>query len=226
MRRFVPLTAFLSLSLAGCVASPTYLEDEGGDAGEAGDGGDGDGGGDTNGDPPDKDPEGEADYPGTRALTRLTADQYVSALEVVTGQTWVGFEDFKATLGKPDFVSSTEEVTTYSVSFDKIAHDAARDTCRDAVDLDVAGEQEGEPVILRFADPSERSPDAFAANLRYLYLRFLVEEVDQDDARLDPFMELLQAAPPDGEELTDERMADRWWAVCVALSTHPDFVAY
>ncbi len=186
-------------------------------------GGDGDG---DAGEPPGMDGEGPAEHPKARQIARLSADQFHAALQVATGQSWPAFPTFAAALGKPDLAEVTDEGKSFSVSFDKFVHDAARVTCRAAVDADLGGELDGAPVILRHAQASDRSPAAYVANLQYLLLRFLAIEVDEGDPRLDPWLTLLEAPPPDGEELDDARMADRWWAVCVGLATHPDFLSY
>ena len=178
------------------------------------------------GDPPGKEGEGSAEHPKARQIARLSADQFHRSLEVATGQSWQDYGTYAAALGKPDLAEVTEEGTSFSVSFDKFVHDAARATCRAAVDADLGGMLEGEPVILRHAQVSDRSPLVYTENLQYLLLRFLAIEVDADDVRLDPWLTLLTAPPPEGEELSDDLMADRWWAVCVGLATHPDFLSY
>ncbi|RMH23006.1 MAG: hypothetical protein D6701_00770 [Gemmatimonadetes bacterium] len=84
----------------------------------------------------------------------------------------------------------------------------------------------GEGAILRHVSARDRAPEALAANLRYLFLRFLsVEITSDDDPRLGPWMTVLTTPPVEGE-FTDEAMEDRWQAVCVGLVTHPDFLTY
>ena len=181
-------------------------------------------------DAPGQQGEGSAEHEQARSVARLSADQLYRALEVATGQRWAQFDKYAATLGKPDFAEVTEEGSAFSVTFDKFAHDAARNTCRAALDADLGAAADAtilsEPVLLRFAGPEDRLPTRYAANLRYLLLRFLAIEVEADDERLEPWMHLLMAPPPEGEELSDELMAERWWAVCVGLATHPDFLSY
>ena len=159
-------------------------------------------------DAPGQQGEGSAEHEQARSVARLSADQLYRALEVATGQRWAQFDKYAATLGKPDFAEVTEEGSAFSVTFDKFAHDAARDTCRAALDADLGAAADAtilsEPVLLRF----------------------LAIEVEADDERLEPWMHLLMAPPPEGEELSDELMAERWWAVCVGLATHPDFLSY
>ncbi len=214
--------AWLTATLVGCRNEGSKSTDEAADAGDTVGESD-DSGGSEDSEPPGKEGEGSAEYPRARQVARLSADQFHASLIVATGQAWVDYPEYSAALGKPDLAEVTEESRSFSISFDKFAHDAARSTCRLAIDAEVGG---GEPVIMRFADPSDRGEAEYVANLQYLLLRFLAIEVDPGDSRIEPWLTLLQAPPPEGEQLDDELMADRWWAVCVGLATHPDFLSY
>jgi|JI10StandDraft_1071094.scaffolds.fasta_scaffold09253_9 hypothetical protein len=191
-----PLTLALALGLAAC--------------------------GSTGDDPPDRDPVGPTDPAPGRRVRRLTADQFARSLEIATGQAWTRYATYAEALGKPDFGELTDEGTDLSVTFDKLVHDAAREACGRAVDLDRTG---GGTVIMREARPADRGDRAKAeANLRYLFLRFLGVAIDAgDDPRLAPWLGLLEAAPA---PTTDVEMATRWKAVCIGLVTHPDFLTY
>ncbi|NVB41215.1 hypothetical protein G6O69_25475 [Pseudenhygromyxa sp. WMMC2535] len=232
------LTSVLGLSLV--LASPGCGEpgegegddDLGTDAPADADAGDqGEGlGDDGEGEAPGKEGEGAANFPQARQVARLSADQFHAALQVATGQSWTSYDSYAAALGKPDLAEVTDEGTSFSVSFDKFVHDAARATCRAAIDADLAGggegEGESEGVILRYASASDRNAELYLANLQYLLLRFLAVEVEIGDPRLDPWLTLLYAPAPEDGELDDTLMADRWWAICVGLATHPDFLSY
>ena len=168
--------------------------------------------------------------PETKRIRRVTADQFFASLEVATGQQWDDAEQFAATLGRPDFAEVTVEGREMSVGFAKLAGDAARETCRSAVDQDRNSPDPGSRVILRRIN-EVTSLDPFdpgvSENLRYLLLRFHgVHVVDDDDRRLQPWVTLLQ----DGLSETDEqRLAEaenRWAAVCTGLALHPDFLTY
>lgn len=127
---------------------------------------------------------------------------------------WIG--GFASARGERD-----GEGLDLSVTFDKLVHDAAREACGKAVDLDrtAAG-----TVIMRDARPADRDHAKYVANLQYLHLRFLGVKVDAaDDARLAPWLTLLEAEPV---PTTDTTMATRWKAVCIGLATHPDFLTY
>jgi len=168
---------------------------------------------------PDRDPVGPAEPTEGRRIRRLSAEQFHRSLEVATGQTWARFETFAAALGRPDFVDLTEQGLDISVTFDKLVHDAAQEACAEAVAADRAGGD----TILREASLTDREGAPLAANLRYLYRRFLGFTVEDDgDPRLTPWLTLLQ----EPAATTDNAMAARWTAVCVGLVTHPDFLTY
>ena len=168
--------------------------------------------------------------PETKRIRRLTADQFFASLEIATGQRWDDQEEFAATLGRPDFAEVTVEGREMSVGFAKLAGDAARETCRRAVEQDRNTADAAARTILRRIGITEQL-DPFDANvgdnLRYLVLRFHgVYATDDADRRLQPWFTLLQ----DGLSATDEgRFAeaeDRWIAVCTGLALHPDFLTY
>lgn len=168
--------------------------------------------------------------PETKRIRRLTADQFFASLNVATGQRWDDEEQFAATLGRPDFAEVTVEGREMSVGFAKLAGDAARETCRRAVEQDRGTADQASRVILRRISSIDQL-DPFDANvgenLRYLVLRFHgVYAIDDEDRRLQPWFTVLQ----DGLNATDEeRFAeaqDRWIAVCTGLALHPDFLTY
>ena len=206
---------------------------------EAGDGSEGparedDGGDDDGGDSgsPNPDGEGPAELPQGRQIRRLSADQFVRSLEKVTGQPWPDYEIYAAAMGKADFAEITEHDRNLSVTFEKFANDAAIATCRAAVDSDATGETD---AILRLAkldldDSGELAPILEAnvrANVQYLFLRFLGDEVALDSAQVDPWVELVLAPMITDETVTAlDVQRERWAAVCVGFATHVDFITY
>ena len=181
---------------------------------------------------PNPDGEGPAELPQGRAIRRMTADQYVRSLEKVTGQAWADFELYAAAMGKADYAEITEHDRTLSVTFEKFANDAAITVCRDAVDTDVT---EGRDTILRFASVETDLEGAVLpaaeadvrANIQYLFLRFLADEVELDSSLIDPWADLVLAPVVPSEEQSGEAIArERWAAVCVGLATHVDFLTY
>jgi len=181
--------------------------------------------------PPEREPGDPTELAPGRRIRRLTADQFHRSLEIATGQSWSRYERFAGTLGKADYAEVTDEGTALSVTFDKLVHDAVRETCKSAMDAVPA--EGGEHAILRFATISDRGENELSANLQYLHLRFLGMKIERaEDPRLTPWLKLLQAAPPakvpgeDVQPLSDDAMARRWEAVCIGLATHPDFLTY
>ncbi len=168
-------------------------------------------------------PIGTAENPLGRRVRRLTADQFHRSLQVATGQSWNDFERFAASLGRPDYAEVTEQGREVSMTFAKFVDDAARDTCRRAIDADRASGAPG--VILQGALVGDREPAVLEENLRYLFLRFLGQALPPGDPSLEPFMRILTLRDSD-RDLSDNEMRDRWWAVCVGLATHTDFLTY
>jgi hypothetical protein len=170
------------------------------------------------------------EVPETKRIRRLTADQFFASLYVATGQRWDDEQQFAATLGRPDFAEVTAEGREMSVGFAKLAGDAARQTCRRAVQQDRGTADPASRVILREIDDVGQL-DPFDANvgenLRYLTLRFLgVHVVDDADRRLQPWFTVLQDGLVDGDEARFGEAEDRWIAVCTGLALHPDFLTY
>ena len=218
--------AVTSVNLTACFDVGGFSLASASDMGDTSDStGDGGQEGADEGGAPGQSPVGDAEGPVTRQLTRLNAEQIHASLQVATGQSWADYEVFAASLGRPDLIEVTQEKRDLSVSFDKFVHDAARDTCRAAIDADGSGGSSA--VLLRYASLGERDESSYRENLRYLMLRFMGVDVAVDDGRLDPFLHLLNAAAPEGaDSINDVLMADRWWAVCVAFATHSDFLSY
>ena len=168
--------------------------------------------------------------PETKRIRRLTADQFFASLRVATGQQWDDEEQFAATLGRPDFGEVTVEGREMSVGFAKLAGDAARQTCRRAVDQDRDANDPASRAILRrvtTTDPLDPFDPGVGDNLRYLLLRFHgVYAVDDEDRRLQPWFALLQQGLDATDDARFAEAADRWTAVCTGLALHPDFLTY
>lgn len=170
------------------------------------------------------------EVPETKRIRRLTADQFFASLEVATGQRWDDERQFAATLGRPDFAEVTAEGREMSVGFAKLAGDAARQTCRRAVEQDRGVTDPDSRVILRKINEVDQL-DPFdpnvGENLRYLALRFLgVYALDDTDRRLQTWFNLLQDGLVETDEARFGEAEDRWIAVCTGLALHPDFLTY
>ena len=161
-----------------------------------------------------------------RFARRLTADQLERSLETATGQRWPAFEQRADTLGRPDYLQTLTEGEQLSVAFLRFAEDGARATCQAAVNTERDLTDPAERPILGAIDLQAPDPAARHANLRRLVLRFLGHEAASDD---DPivaaFLPLLDE-PIAGRQGRAPMEALRWYAVCVALATHLDFLTY
>lgn len=197
--------------------------------------------------PPDPDPVGVGMNPhgeglllpvppgpdeGLRGRRRMDIDQIDVSIQRVTGGiAWTEsgpgsanlFEKLGSTLGKPDYLNSTQEDLTVSLLFEKFLGDAARSVCAELVEreLTVAA---SERVLMVEVDP-ETTPagDAAAieANLRYLLLRYHGEDLPSEDSRLTQWTWLFESSVHvSGNPVTG------WQAVCIGLITHPDFFSY
>ncbi len=170
------------------------------------------------------------EVPETKRIRRLTADQFFASLEVATEQRWDDEQQFAATLGRPDFGEVTAEGREMSVGFAKLAGDAARQTCRRAVEQDLEGSDPASRAILRHlasTDPLDPFDESVGDTLRYLLLRFHgVYAVNDDDRRLQPWFMVLREGLDATEDNRFAEAGDRWIAVCTGLALHPDFLTY
>ena len=169
------------------------------------------------------------EVPETKRIRRLTADQFFASLYVATGQRWDDENQFAATLGRPDFAEVTAEGREMSVGFAKLAGDAARQTCRRAVEQDRDLSDPGSRTILRAVsvDPLDPFDPRANENLRYLLLRFLgVYIIEDSDRRLQAWLTILQDGLDPMDDARFQQAQDRWTAVCVGLALHPDFLTY
>ena len=146
-----------------------------------------------------------------REHTRMTVDQLSRSVPVVLGAdiTWevnVGGTDYRVfdvlatTLGAPDYITITEEPAIPDALFVKFMTDMAKNTCSQAA---------GGEALVRHQDVAD--------NLRYLYLRFFGERLD-DDEELAALQNIHSVAEGEGE--------DGWYAVCIAMLSSPAFHVY
>lgn len=191
-----------------------------------------------------------------RAPRRVNVEQLRASLLAATGFTWVasrrvfdpdspsGFsqlpdadmlEALAATLGRPDYVTSTSESIEPAVTFAKLAGDAARSACRAAVNADVEGKAPP-PRILRHAtahDTLASNRAAVEKNLSYMALRFWGRVIAPGDAELAPLVMLFERASTasagvdaNGAKRAASTSVDGWRAVCIAMATDPQFLTY
>ncbi len=159
---------------------------------------------------------------------RMDIDQLDASMQRVIGLAWEDaqgnnqFVELASTLGKPDYIDSTQEDLTVSLLFQKFLGDAARDVCERRADGEAAGDLE--PLLMSRVTPEmtvESDPDVIDANLAELLLRFHGQAVAPDSDRMNPWRWLFTSTV----HVTEDPVI-AWRAVCVGLLTHPDFYSY
>ncbi|MCB9668729.1 MAG: hypothetical protein H6734_04555 [Alphaproteobacteria bacterium] len=163
-----------------------------------------------------------------RPRRRMNVDQLSDAIEHVTGYAWVEadqrlFDRLSGTLGKPEFLDSTEEDLAPGLLFQKFLDDAAKQTCRRRASDDGVLPVE-QRVLVTPADPHADpglDPEATRATLKRALLRFHGRTLADDDPDLARWEWLVNTAyARTGTGIV------AWRAVCVGLITHPDFYSY
>ena len=172
----------------------------------------------------------EAPY---RERRRMDLDQLDATIRTVTGgigwtetqgNTEVNlFEDLASTLGKPDYLTITNEDLEPTAMFQKFLDDAARSVCTELMQTDPVRAEEDRTFFVNAAitDSFASSPERIDENLRSLLLRFHGRKLERGAAELEPWIWLVRSA----EHVTDDQ-AEVWRTVCVGLMTHPDFYTY
>lgn len=170
---------------------------------------------------------------GVRGRRRMDVDQLDASIQRVTGgiawtESGAGsdnlFEELSATLGKPDYIDSTQEDLTVSLLFEKFLGDAAQVVCSELVAREQTVSAE-ERVLLVHAEPESTPADdaeGVEANLRYLLLRYHGQDLSEGDPRITPWSWLFESSL----HVNDGNTMSAWQAVCVALIIHPDFYSY
>jgi len=178
--------------------------------------------------PPEEPPE----LP-TRPRRRMDIDQLNRAMTQVTGGfAWTErqggadvnqFDALAQTLGKPDFVETTQEDLTASALFQKFLNEAARTVCDRLATAEAAGET-SEPILFAHAtttDTPDTAPEAIDQNLSSLLLRFHGTRILPDDPAFEPWRWLFDSAlHVSGDPVR------AWRTVCIGLIIHPAFYTY
>lgn len=164
-----------------------------------------------------------------RSWRRMNVDQVRASIERVTGGFgWVEEQDgeqvelfaaLEGTLGKPDYLSATEEDLLPGLLFQKFLEDAASTACHAMMEVEPTRTDRAlmVGVVLEDVPPSAKIDEALSAAL----LHFHGRTVAPGDPGLDPYRALLvEVYSRRGE------MAPAWEALCVGLITHPDFYSY
>lgn len=170
------------------------------------------------------------------ATRRFTVDELQASVSIVAGsdlsgqpvQWRVGNNDayddavFGRTLGRPDYVTVTEEDPAPSALYVKFAEDMARDVCDQLVTLDLG---RSDPTLWPLAPVDATPSDAqLADNLAYLALRFWGFGKDEVADLLSP-LKAVHAAGVAADDPSDEvpAQAEGWRAVCIAMFQDPAF---
>ncbi len=170
----------------------------------------------------------------TRARRRLDIDQLDASIRQVTGGIgWTEmrngqevnlFEDLSDTLGKPDYVDSTQEDLSPNLIFMKFLNDAARQVCDKLTEYEAErfaslGPESRHLFIV--ASPSSEDDAEIDANLQELLLRFHGTFAGPESPEMRQWRWLYDSSMHVARE---PKVA--WRTVCVGLMTHPDFYSY
>ena len=177
-----------------------------------------------------------------RPRRRLNVDQLRAAMEQVSGgiewserrggQDVNLFEQLSDTLGKPNYVTTTDEDLDPTVLFQKFLGDAARNVCTKMLQADLAaletvesGENsEWSPRLMIHAgvdDTHDTAPDHISANIQFLVQRFHGRRLADDAPGLAHWHWLFRTSV-----FVTDSPTQAWLGVCVGLFTHPDFYMY
>lgn len=160
-----------------------------------------------------------------KAARRLTVAQLRASIPALFGGlTWtnnnrptgtVMFNSLSRTLGEADYLGQTEENREPNPIFFKFMDDMAGQVCTNAVAADTARTVASERVVKPFAEDPDR-------NLRFLRLK--LHGIYVPESSTEGLAELRKLYD---DVLADTRSADQAWsAVCVAMLTAPEFMAY
>jgi len=166
----------------------------------------------------------------TRPRRRMDIDQLDRTIRrVMGGIGWTElrngvevnlFVDLAATLGKPDYVTTTYESLDATPTFQKFLNDAARSVCDRRVAADAAAPVD-QRVVLPNRDLAEVDSAAVDATLRRLLLRTHGRRLEYDAPGLRPWRWLFDSSL----HVTQDPLR-AWETVCVGLLSHPDFYTY
>ncbi|MCB9663462.1 MAG: hypothetical protein H6732_05100 [Alphaproteobacteria bacterium] len=172
---------------------------------------------------------GTADQQG-RPRKRMDIDQLAASLERVTGERWEEgsgddtvqlFQRLAGSLGKPDYLSSTEEDLSPGLLFQKFLDDAATATCGRMVGRELEATRrhflDGLPAS---GDPAA-DPAATDAVVRRALLAFHGRRTVEGDEAAEPWLWLVREVHAQTGSATKA-----WRTLCVGLVTHPDFGTY
>lgn len=176
----------------------------------------------------------------TRGTQRLTVDSLEASIPAVAGDhitgypiTWKAGNDealsddvYGRVLGRPDYITVTEENAAPSSLYVKFMRDMARDVCTRIAKSDVQHQTFSDTTLWRFAPADgSASDEQINENLRYLVLRFLGMRLEADDPYIAKLRGIFDA---DGDDVIPEWAGvqadvEGWRSVCIALLESPAF---
>jgi hypothetical protein len=166
----------------------------------------------------------------TRPRRRMDIDQLDRTIRrVMGGMGWTEvrngvevnlFVDLAATLGKPDYVTTTYESLDATPTFQKFLNDAARSVCDRRVTADAAAPIE-QRVVLPNVDLADVDSAAVDRTLMRLLLRTHGRRLEFNAPGLRPWRWLFDSSL----HVTQDPLR-AWETVCVGLLSHPDFYTY
>lgn len=176
----------------------------------------------------------------SRKTRRMTIDQLQASMKRVAGEDvygnpieWKvngqpGFSDvaFGKALGRPDFLSSTDESGISSALYLKFVGDAARAVCTDMARNDLIRTDASTRVLFpKAAVDGAATEEQVNANLSYLVLRFLGTRLEKDSPMIASLRGVYDAGVASVENLGGELppAAEGYRAVCVTLFESPLF---
>jgi hypothetical protein len=193
---------------------------------------------------------------GGRNPRRLSVDQVRASLQALLGQTYRGgawvydpldpqgeawredadlLDAFAGALGRPDYNYTVSEALEAGMTFAKFVQDAARSTCRAAVEADIAAPADARHLLLSVDedDTLASAEPAIRGNVATLALRFWGRELAPDSPEVDELIAVFAAAAAAPEWVDDVGTtrpagtpADGWRAVCIALVADGQFYVY
>ena len=182
----------------------------------------------------------EGDGPQSHGVRKLTVDELQDSIPVAAGDDAAGApirwvvdvdgelvdaldqDNFGRILGRPDYVTLTEENPSPTAVYGKYARDMAREVCDAMVQADIG--RAGEATLWRFAPHTAEPTEAeITTNVKYLVLRFLSLRVQEGDDVLDRYRQLYRASAVNTKGPLSTPQVEGWRGVCIGLFEDPTF---
>jgi len=182
--------------------------------------------------------DSEATLSPTRWARRMQIDRLQASIPKVAGAdingvpiTWrikgseaLSDDVFGKVLGRPDYVTATEENPAPSSLYLKFVRDMARDVCTQIVDNDLQREQDH--TLWRFAPIDGTATDEqLSDNLRYLVHRWLGLRLTADEPLIQDLRLVFDAGTQSlgVDPSSTQAQAEGWRGACIALFESPTF---